>query len=173
MPGIKRKIALNDNDNYFKDIKMVVGSAIKADHSEGNFLNWTNDHVSDVPKNFQSINKHNLPFYWIGVRDYKKIYSVIGVEFNTGIAAITMLLHYPITKLNLAGFTFYHGGSSYKELYCDGHMDSQDTDGRNFGISGGHGVIAHMKQLNFFKVLYHNYKDIITVDKETKRILSL
>ena len=171
MPGIKRKIALNDNDDYFKNMKMVVGSAIKADHSEGNFLEWPDDYVSDISKNFQSINKHNLPFYWIGVRDYKRMYSVIGAEFNTGIAAIAMLLHYPITRLNLAGFTFYHGGNSYKELYCDGHMDSQDTDGRNFGISGGHGAVAHMRQLSFFKALYENYKDIITIDQELHEVL--
>jgi hypothetical protein len=173
MPGIKRKISLNDNNEYFKDIKMVIGSAIKADHSEGNFLDWPNDYASDVPKNFQSINKPNLPFYWIGVEDYKKIYSVIGAEFNTGIAAIVMLLHYPITKLNLAGFTFYHGGNSYRDLYCEGHMDSQDTDGRSFGISAGHGQVAHMRQLAFFKTLYQNNKEIISIDEEMQRVLSL
>lgn len=173
MPGIKRKIQLNDNVDHFKKMKMVIGSAIKADHSEVNYLQWPDNHISNVPKNFESINDFNLPFYWIGVKDYKKLYNIIGVEFNTGIAAIAMLLHYPIERLNLAGFTFYHGGNSYKELYCEGHMDSQDTNGRSFGISAGHGRFAHMKQLAFFKDLYHNHRDIITIDDEMRRILSL
>ena len=173
MPGIKRKIQLNDNVEYFKKIKMVIGSAIKADHSEVNFLQWSDDYVSNVPSNFQSINHFNLPFYWIGVRDYKNLHNIIGVEFNTGIAAIAILLHYPIAKLNLAGFSFYHGGNSYKELYCDGHMDSQDTDGRSFGISAGHGQTAHMRQIQFFKTLYQNNKQTITIDEEMQRVLSL
>ncbi len=171
MPGIERKIALNDNNGHFKNIKMVIGSAIKSDHSEGNFLEWSDDYVSNVPRNFQSINEHNLPFYWIGVRDYKNLHNIIGVEFNTGIAAIAILLHYPIAKLNLAGFTFYHGGNSYKELYCEGHMDSQDTDGRSFGISAGHGQIAHMRQLHFFKILYEKFKDKIIIDDTMRQII--
>lgn len=171
MPGIKRKIQLNDNVEHFKKIKMVIGSAIKSDHSEVNYLQWPDDYVSNVPRNFQSINEFDLPFYWIGVRDYKKIYNIIGVEFNTGMAAIAMLLHYPITRLNLSGFSFYHGGNSYKELYCEGHMDFQDTDGRSFGISAGHGMTAHVRQVSFFKALYENYSDIITIDEELHEIL--
>ena len=69
MPGIKRKIERDDHDSHFKNIKLVVGSAVKSNHSQTNFLSWSNDHVSSIPSNFQSINKHNLPFYWIGVED--------------------------------------------------------------------------------------------------------
>lgn len=173
MPGIKRKIILNDNEEHFKKIQMVIASAIKADHSEGNFMTWPDDHVSAIPSNFDSINTPQLPFYWIGVRDYKSIYQRIGVEFNTGIAAIFMLMHYPIEELNLAGFTFYNGGNSYDELYCKGHMDSVDTNGRKFGFSGGHGDYAHVRQIEFFKALYNHFPEIIKIDQDMKRVLKL
>jgi hypothetical protein len=169
MPGIKRKILLNDNKEHFKKIKMVIGSAIKADHSEADFLTWNDDHISAIPQNFQDINEYDLPFYWIGVRDYKKIYKEIGVEFNTGIAATTMLLHYPIKELKLAGFTFYNGGNSYEQLYCEGHMDSIDTKGRSFG----HGTQANSRQMQVFKILYKHFSSTLKIDSTLKNILQL
>lgn len=173
MPGIKRSIEVEDREEHYKKLKLVVASAIKADHSETNFLSWPDDHISNVPKNFKKINKYNLPFYWIGVKDYKKLYYDIGVEFNTGTAAIAMLMQYPIKKLSLAGLTFFYGGSTYKELFHDGHMDSIDIKGRKFGFSGGHGSYAHMKQIEYFKNLYKNSGDTILIDNKLKEILSL
>ncbi len=173
MPGIKRKITLDDHEQHFKNLKLVVGSAIKADHSEGNFLSWPDEYISDVPSNFQNINKYNLPFYWIGVPDYKKIYSNVGVEFNTGIAAAVILLSYPIKSLKIAGFTFYTGGNSYKELYYEGHMDEDDIKGRSFGFSSGHGEYANLKQVDFFKQLCHYKSDLIKLDKQIKDIIML
>jgi hypothetical protein len=173
MPGIERKIALDDHEEYFKKIKLVVGSAIKSDYSETNYLSWPDDYISNIPRNFQSINSHNLKFYWIGVRDYKRLYNSIGVEFNTGIAAISILAHYPLKELHLAGFTFYHGGNSYKELYYEGHMDELDIKGSTFGLSGGHGREAHLRQVDYFKTLYSNSNGLITIDQKMKEVLSL
>ena len=173
MPGIKRKIQLNDNSDHFKQIKMVVGSAIKAKHSDNNFLSWPNDYVSDIPSNFQDINEYELPFYWLGVKNYKSIYEKIGVEFNTGIAAITILLNYPIKKLKVSGFTFYLNGSSYEEIYCEGHMDSIDTEGKSYGISHGHGLSVNLRQIEYFRILYQSCGDMIEIDDHMKNILSL
>ena len=158
MPGIKRKIALDDHEEHFKNLKLVVGSAIKADHSEGDFLTWPDGYVSAVPSNFQSINKYNLPFYWIGVRDYKKIYNSVGVEFNTGIAAAAILLSYPIKSLKIAGFTFYKGGDSYEELYYEGHMDKEDIKGKLY-------LLILWKELCFHR------SRVIKLDKKIKDIL--
>ena len=173
MPGLKRKIALNDNEKFYKDIKLVVGSAIKADHSEGDFMSWSDDHISAIPSNFESVNKYNLPFYWIGVRDYKNLYYKIGAEFNTGIAAISILMHYPIKELRIAGFTFYHGGNVYEDLYCEGHMDELDTNGRRFGFTAGHGDQAHLRQIEYFKALCKHFDKILTIDDTMKRVLEL
>jgi hypothetical protein len=171
MPGIKRKLSLDDHDDHFKKIKLVIGSAIKAHHSEGDFLSWPDNHVSAIPNNFQSINKYNLPFYWIGVKDYKKIYKNIGVEFNTGIAAMSILLCYPIKSLKISGFTLYKGGNTYEQLYYKGHMDEIDTAGRPFGFSAGHGNVAHTKQIAYARKLMQHYKEKIVLDKELQEIL--
>ena len=160
MDGIKRKIAKNDNEEYLKKVKLVIGSAIKAKHSDVNYLSWDDNYISDVPKNFNSINKYGLPFYWIGVRDYKVLYNMTKAELNTGIASILILLNYPIKKLTVAGFTFYHGGQKYSELYCEGHMDEIDTKGRTFG----HGGRANYQQIQLFKSLLNHYGDKIHID---------
>jgi len=173
IPGIKRKIALDDHVKYFKSLKLVVASAIKAHHAETNYLSWPDEHVSSIVKNFSDINEYDLPFYWIGVRDYKTLYHKIGVEFNTGIAAISMLLHYPVKEVFVTGFTFYKGGNTYDELYCEGHMDDIDTKGRGFGWTRGHGELANRRQLDYFKGLLVSHKDRLRVDNEMKSILSL
>ena len=173
MPGIKRSIELEDRKDYFKKLKLVVASAIKSDHSETNFLSWPDDYVSNVPRNFNSINNYQLPFYWIGVKDYKKLYRDIGTEFNTGVAAIAMLMQYPIKKLSLAGFTFFVGGTTYKDLFHEGHMDNIDIKGRKFGLSGGHGLQSHLRQIEYFKTLFRRSGDTIIIDNKLKEILSL
>ena len=171
MPGIKRKISLDDHDDYFKKIKLVIGSAIKAHPSEGNFLSWSDNHVSEIPNNFQSINEHNLPFYWIGVKDYKKIYENVKVEFNTGVAAMVILLQYPIKSLKISGFTFYKGGNTYEKLYYKGHMDEIDISGRSFGFSSGHGYHANTKQIAFVNKLIQQHKEKVIIDTELEQVL--
>ena len=82
-------------------------------------------------------------------------------------------MHYPIKKLSISGFTFFHGGQTYKDLFHDGHMDSIDIKGRKFGLSGGHGYQAHMIQVEYFRNLYKKNRDKIIIDNKLKRILSL
>lgn len=171
MRGITEKLKIEDTDEYFKKIKLVVASAIKSDHSESNFLNFDENKVTKVVENFQNINKYNIPFYWIGIKDYKILYEKIGVEFNTGVASICILLQYPIKKLSLYGFSFYKGGNTYKDIYCDGHMDEEDQKSNNmiFGFYSGHGHYANQKQFDFLLELFKNYS--IELDEEEKEYL--
>ena len=162
MDGIKRKISTDDHDEYFKKLKLVVGSAIRGSHSDNIFAS---QYKSSVPQNFQNINVHNLPFYWIGNEDYMKLYQLIGAEYNTGIAAISILLNYPIKSLKISGFTFHTGGSSYNELYCDGHMDEIDTRGRSFGHGTG-------PTISYMRKLVEVYGDKLTLDDELINIIS-
>lgn len=168
MPGIKRKIESEDRREYFKNLKLVVCSATKASHQDVDFLNWPDNHVSQVVHNFQDINEYDLPFYWIGVRDYNRIYAEIGVEFHTGMASIVTLLNYPIKELLITGFSFYTGGERYEDLYCPGHMDKADTDGRTFG----HGSHAAMVQLSYFKRLL-SLNSCIKIDPYMNTMLDL
>jgi len=162
MDGIKRKISTDDHDEYFKKLKLVVGSAIRGSHSDNIFAS---QYKSSVPQNFQNINVHNLPFYWIGNEDYMKLYQLIRAEYNTGIAAISILLNYPIKSLKISGFTFHTGGSSYNELYCDGHMDEIDTRGRSFGHGTG-------PTIDYMRKLVEVYGDKLTLDDELINIIS-
>jgi hypothetical protein len=96
--------------------------------------------------------------------NYMKLYQLIGAEYNTGIAAISILLNYPIKSLKVSGFTFHTGGSSYNELYCDGHMDEIDTRGRSFGHGTG-------PTINYMRRLADTYKDKLILDNELIDIL--
>jgi len=171
MSGIKRKIALDDHEEHFKKLKLVVACGIKAKHSDTDYLSWPDNYVSDITKNFNEVNKYGLPFYWIGVKDYKALYAKVGVEYNTGLGAIMILLQYPIKELFVTGFTFFKGGNNYNELYYKGHMDEQDIKGRTFGLSSGHGSHANQVQINYFKKLMNN--DLLCIDKEMKEVLGL
>ena len=171
MSGIKRKILLHDHEEHYKKLKLVVASAVKAKHSDLNFLSWPDNYVSDVPQNFQDINKYDLPFYWIGVRDYKELYNRVQAEFNTGLAAIMMLLEYPIKKMTISGFTFFLGGNLLEELYCEGHWDAFDLVGRTHGFTQGHSAPTNVRQVIHFKSLYER-DDRIVIDNTLKDILA-
>lgn len=170
MRGIAAKLEKEDADEHFKKIKLVVVSAVKSDHSEVDFLNFDEDKITKVVENFQKINKYNIPFYWIGIKDYKILYEKIGTEFNTGVASLSILLQYPVKKLSLYGFSFYKGGNTYKDLYCDGHMDEEDQRGNSFGFHSGHGYDSNQKQFNFLLELFKNYN--IELDEQEKGYLN-
>ena len=173
MPGIKRKIALDDHEEYFKKLKLVVACGIKTVHADTDYLSWPDERVSDLVKNFNEINSYGLPFYWIGVKDYKILHSKVGVEYNTGIGAIMMLLQYPVRELYVTGFSFYKGGNSYDELYYPGHTDEHDQQGRPCGFNAGHGARANQRQLDYFKHMAQTNSDVLRVDSYIDHLLQL
>jgi hypothetical protein len=160
--GLIRKTETYPED--FKNLKMVACPVIKSDHSELNYLSWPDDHVSNVVRNFERMNSHDIPFSWIGVKEYKKLYHDIGVEFNSGLGAIIMLLNCPLKELLVTGFTFYMGGSSHDELYYDGHWDKQNLSKTTVGIQGGHGYHANMRQIHYFTNLIKTTPNNVMID---------
>ena len=174
MPGIKRKLDIDDHMEHFKNLKLVVSSGIKAKHSDTDYLSWPDDHVSDIIENFNEINKYDLPFYWIGVKDYKALYSKVGVEFNTGLGAILILLQYPIKELYMSGFSFFKGGDTYEDIFCKGHMDELDTNGKPMGFTGGHGPHANQVQFDYFKNFLRHSGDVrLNIDSYLKNLLGI
>ena len=89
-------IETGDTKSHWEDLKMVVCPTIKALGEQWDYLGWSDDYVSDVVKNFESVNHCNIPFYWVGVRDYKSLWSMVGVEPNCGILAIMISLCYNV-----------------------------------------------------------------------------
>jgi hypothetical protein len=153
--GLKRKIESYPED--FKNLKMVACPVIKSDYSDTNYLEWPDTYVSNVVRNFEALNVHKTPLSWIGVKDYKKLYHKIGVEFNCGVGGIAMLLNCPLKELFITGFTFYIGGDSHDELYYEGHWDKEELHRTTVGIRGGHGAIANLRQIEFMKELMETH----------------
>ena len=172
MPGLKRKIDASPEE--FKNLSMVVCGAVKAKHTDTDFLQWSRNHISDVVYNFKKLNTHDIPFYWIGIEDYASLYNEIKVEFNSGMAAIMMLTEYPVQELFISGFTFYLGGHTEEELYYKGHWDDEDKAGKtDFGTATGHGLYANtMQVMHFIKLASCNtYR--IKIDSHLNTLLNL
>lgn len=174
MRGIKTRINELDTKEYFKKLKMVVCGAIKSEHSEVNYLSWNNDYVSKVVENFTSINEFNLPFYWIGVKDYKTLYNEIGTEFTTGVSILAILLCYPIKELFITGYTFFSTGNTYAALYRPGYIDEIDkhTVFKN-GVCIGHGTNTTSIQIKYLKKLLNIHSNKIKIDSKLNVILNL
>jgi hypothetical protein len=167
------KEKIENNQDCFKQLKLVVCPAIKSEHAETNYLSWSDDYVSNVVRNFNDVETGDVPFYWLGIRDYKKIYSSVGAESNTGMLAIMMLLHYPIKELLVSGFTFYLGGNTYDDLYYRGHFPQEHIDGNTFGIHAGHGYHANMRQIEVFRILCSKFGPTIKVDSYINNLLQM
>jgi hypothetical protein len=174
LPILEKKI--EESEEHFKNLKMICCLAVKARHSDTNFLSWPEDYVSGVVDNFNKINTWNSSFYWIGNKDYRELYNKIGAEPNTGVAAIAILLQYPIKELFVSGFSFYMNCKTYEQTYRDEYHTrclSLLTDfkkGRKFGFDAGHGAIANKKQIDFFK---KNCNDNLIIDSYLNDLLNL
>mgnify|MGYP003642276861 CR=1 FL=1 len=169
--GLKEQI--KKNEDSFKKLKLVGCLATKSDHSETNFLNWPEDYVSNVVRNFKEVNKYNIPFYWIGNVDYRKLYRRIGVEPNTGIMSIAVLLHYPVKEIFVTGFSFYLQGNTHDTTYYDGFLPEADKEIYNGRYGVGHGAHANNVQIEFFKTLIKENSSVIKADKTIKTLLEL
>tara|TARA_R100000995_G_scaffold71200_1_gene39844 strand:+ start:2113 stop:2850 length:738 start_codon:yes stop_codon:yes gene_type:complete len=169
--GLKEQIK-NDQES-FKNLKMVGCLATKSQHSETNFLSWPEGHVSNVVRNFNEINKYDVPFYWIGNKDYRTLYNEIGVEPNTGIMTITVLLRYPVSELFVTGFSFYLQGNTHDATYYQGFLAESDKKVYKGFYGKRHGDRANQVQINFFKTLTRNNPEKLKVDEPIKKLLQL
>tara|TARA_Y100001963_G_scaffold160067_1_gene267546 strand:+ start:2408 stop:3154 length:747 start_codon:yes stop_codon:yes gene_type:complete len=145
MIGLKELIAKNPDE--FDQLKMVVCPVIKADHSETNFMAWSDDHKSACATNFSEVNRNNIPFYWIGVKDYKTLYNVIGCQPYTGILTIMMLSHHWPKELYVTGFDFYSGS----KVYYDGILASNEKHLEHANRNGNHGAGCNNRQIEFLR----------------------
>jgi len=166
---------INKDIEHFEKLKFVVCPVIKSEHSETDYLKWNEDRKSPVVDNFNLINRFNLPFYWIGVRDYKTLYSRVGQEPNCGMLGVMLLLESQVKELFVTGFSFYLGGNTKESLYCPGHLYPSYLESKTerWGIHGGHGYAAHIAQIKYFKHLCEKYDNNIKIDSYMEKILEL
>lgn len=171
---LKNKVSLALE--HFKKLKLVVCPVILSEHSEMYFyLSWPDDYVSNVVRNFYELNKYDIPFYWIGVKDYKTLYGIVGQQPNVGVLAIIMLLCYPIEELFVSGYTFYLGGDKFEDQYYNKHYFDKlyQPPEKKYDVNGGHGYDANMTQIMFFKSLCEQQGNRIRVDSYLNDLLQL
>jgi hypothetical protein len=84
--------------NVTRNIKFVICTSIKAIH----------DGSGSVVDNFNKINKWNIPFWWIEKENYWLLRNLVGVEANSGIMAMLILIACNVEELLITGFSFYH-----------------------------------------------------------------
>jgi hypothetical protein len=131
---------LLDNPSFAKKMKLVVCPTIKVLGPE-KWKEWSDDYVSPVVANFRSINVYNNDFYWVGVRNYKCLFELIGCnEPNSGIVALSMILEHNPKEFFVTGFTFYANKNSYFNGYA--------TKAPNWKGRSGHPQPA---QIEFFR----------------------
>lgn len=149
-----------DNKEIIKNIKYVVCPVIKSDHQ------WQ----GNVTKNFETINKYNLNFHWIGEKKYNEYSDMVKVEPNAGINSILMILEYPIKELFITGFSFYVQGNTYERCYYKDHVLNEHKES-NFNPWEGH---QQPPQIKFFReYVLNRYAGTVKIDSYLDEILKL
>lgn len=166
IPGLKEQFDQNKSD--FFSLKMIVCPAIKAKHSDHSFMSWSDDHISECATNLYKITD-KVPFYWVGVANYKLMFKEVGCEPYTGVMSILTVCNYPIDQLYITGFDFYSGNKIYHSGYLASVDSFQEQSNKNAG--GGHGGGCTNKNLLCVKNRYLT-DDRIVVDSVIKAILS-
>ena len=152
---------------------MIICPVVKSSHLENDYLTWDDSRESAVVENYKKIDNRNTPFYWIGLKDYKKLYHTIGCEPVCGILGTSILLEYPIKELLVCGFSFYLGGTRHEDMYHESHLIDEYKKNRTFGIHGGHGYSANIKQIEYFKKKCRQFKEKIRIDSHMEYLLNI
>lgn len=164
MPALRELINLYPND--FEAIKILACAVIKSEHSELNFLSWPDDYVSNVVINCEEINKNKVPFYWIGIPEYRRIFREVGCEPYSGSLALSMLLSLPISELFITGFTFYQGAKNPSDIYFDAYKTEKYKNNMP-----GHGGDSSQRTFNYFLKMYKENVSRIRVDSVLEKII--
>jgi hypothetical protein len=160
------KYNLEKNTEITNNIKYIICPCIKA-KGQDNFSNWQKDYVSGVVENFKNINSFNLPYYWIGVEEYLKVYNSIGVEPNAGITSILFLLSCMPKELFITGFSFYNQGDFGAHSLRPGHSIEENERTGNFGHQ------QYPQILFFTNFIMKNFNNIIKIDSYLNDYLKL
>jgi len=158
-------LQMERDEKITRSIKFVICPALKAIH----------DGSGSVVENFNKINKYDIPFWWIGTDNYYEIRRKVGVEPNSGIMAILILLSCPIKELLITGFSFYSQYSD-KGKYTDCYYNQQNYKPVKMFSETSSPLIGHQQnpQMVFFKNnLIAEYGDKLIIDSFLNEKLSL
>ncbi len=126
----------------------------------------------DIKKFEKQNEEYNMPFHiWSDLELYLSLHHYLGTRLNLGMAAVTDLLFYDISKLHMSGFTFYSGGKddfNYKHgCKQKGYMLDDYIPEKSTMIN--HAQIPQMKLLRELQILDKR----LSFDKETEDVLKI
>ena len=151
-----------------KYLKCVICPCVKSQGSD-NWRTWPGEYQSPVTTNFQKINIFNIPFYWIGMNNYRYIYDLFGTEPNAGQTAIVMLLEHQVAELLITGFSFYAQGNTPSLSHRPGHTNK----GLEQELIGDPGHAQSPQRRCFKEKIFRPFKNKIKVDSYLNGLLDL
>lgn len=160
---------LNQNLNITKSLKYVICPCVKNTGADNNWIDWSDDYESGVVNNFKSINDYNVPFYWIGMKNYREIYNHYTVEPNAGQTSICILLEHDVRELFVTGFSFYSQGNKP----CLSHRPGHTYEGLEQEHIGDEGHPQNPQIKAFRNKVLKEYGDKIMIDSYLNDILDL
>jgi hypothetical protein len=152
---------------------MVICPVVKAYRDDNEvWYSWGDNHISNVVNNFNKNNVYSLPFYWIGMKNYRFIYNMVRAEPNSGIMALGILLQYNIKKLFVTGFSFYQQNTKMmQDVYFDTYSTEKfKNDYKNIDMSQTH---QQLPQILFFINMLKKHSNIIFIDSFLCTLLNL
>lgn len=165
------KLKMDRFEGRAKKIKLIIVHCIHA---------YPGDKMDGVTvlNNLKNNNIHNVPTWWIGVENYYYINNMVGLELNSGMAAILILLEHQPKELFITGMTFYlqwKRDDFYNSIYRKGYHLSPDIwFTYNWSTWEPNGSHEQDRQIGFFRdVLLNRYSDIIKIDSYLKNLLGV
>lgn len=168
--------SLSVTDYFFKmkqsidialNMSFIVCPVIKAQHDWG----------GSVSENCKMLNCFDIPSTFIGEKNYYEIQKEVGIEPNTGLISIMMLLQYPIKELFITGLTFYSEfvGPVYSEntynIYYHKEHTPFELQIKQFNPHLGH---SQKEQINYFQnIILKKYYDKIKIDSYLVNLLRM
>ena len=166
LSGLQEQV--KNNPEVFKSLQYVVGSAIKAGPQDHAWSGWSDDHKSECATNFDKLKIDEVPYWWIGVPNYKKTHDLVGgCEPYTGISSIIITTACKPKELHVTGFDFYSGS----KVYADGYLASVDRDQEIRNRGGGHGSGCTDINKNYVRSWKNEY-NFVSVDDHMESILT-
>lgn len=150
-----------------KYLKFVICPCVKNNGSDNNWSTWPDDYESGVVANFRKINIFNIPFHWIGMKNYRQVYNLYSVEPNTGQVAILMLLKHQVEELFITGFSFYQQG----DMPSDAHRPGHTQLGRENIAVGNSSHSQNPQMQTFSQNILKDYGERIVLDSVLNDLL--
>jgi len=173
---------IDKNPRDYDKVKMVVCPSAKVEAHERPW-EYSDDIITQNVYNFQKINHEKKPFYWIGIRNYKKIYYKIGgsqgFEYTTGPGALETILGASPSTVFLTGITLFRDGNKYstRQMYFPECKSEKYLANRGCDVHGNAPVPwGHHDPRNsesrYLKEVCRNFPDF-QVDSYTNKLLQL